>query len=119
EFSIVDCRTELDRLRQEGDLLMYGIETLLDGPYLRTTPGLHACDGFFRSGILDRRLPDGTGSIAAGGRPLDVRDRDVARRTVPANNSRASRLRRLFPIGNSRSSTAGRNWIDCGRRATS
>jgi len=54
EFSIVDCRTELDRLRQEGDLLMYGIETLLDGPYLRTTPGLHACDGFFAA-IVQRK----------------------------------------------------------------
>ncbi len=47
EFSIVDCRRELERLQQEGELSLYGIETLLDGPYLRTIPGLHNCDGFF------------------------------------------------------------------------
>jgi len=53
EFSIVDCRSELERLRQEGDLSVDGIDTLLDGPYLRTIPGLHACDGFFAA-IIQR-----------------------------------------------------------------
>jgi 16S rRNA (cytosine967-C5)-methyltransferase len=53
-FSIVDCRSELERLQQEGELSVDGIKTLLDGPYLRTIPGIHACDGFFAA-IVSKR----------------------------------------------------------------
>ena len=54
EFSIVDCRRELEQLQQEGELSVDGIEALLDGPYLRTIPGIHACDGFFAA-IIQRK----------------------------------------------------------------
>ena len=51
EFSILDCRGELERLQQEGELSVNAIETMLGGPYLRTIPGLHGCDGFFAAVI--------------------------------------------------------------------
>jgi 16S rRNA (cytosine967-C5)-methyltransferase len=54
EFSIVDCRGELLRLQQEGDLCVERIETLLDEAYLRTIPGRHACDGFFAAIITKK-----------------------------------------------------------------
>jgi 16S rRNA (cytosine967-C5)-methyltransferase len=53
EFSIIDCRGEHERLHKAGDLSVEGIETLLDGPYLRTIPGPHPCDGFFAA-IIQR-----------------------------------------------------------------
>ncbi|HUB02377.1 MAG TPA: 16S rRNA (cytosine(967)-C(5))-methyltransferase RsmB [Terriglobales bacterium] len=46
-FGIVDCRGELEQLRRCGELNIPQIETLLAGPYLRTIPGVHQCDGFF------------------------------------------------------------------------
>lgn len=46
-FQVVDCRTELHRLRAEGHLIMADFSSLLSGPYLRTLPGIHPCDGFF------------------------------------------------------------------------
>lgn len=54
EFSVVDCRRDLGRLQEEGDVTVNAIETLLDGPYLRTIPGIHACDGFFAA-IIQRK----------------------------------------------------------------
>jgi len=47
EFSIADCRGEMEKLRQSGELCTDDMESLLDGPFLRTIPGAHACDGFF------------------------------------------------------------------------
>ncbi len=47
DCSIADCREELERLHRSGDLLVTDIEALLSGPYLRTLPGVHSCDGFF------------------------------------------------------------------------
>lgn len=46
-FRIVDCRTELEKLRTEGELRWEDINSLTDGPYLRTIPGTHPGDGFF------------------------------------------------------------------------
>ncbi len=46
-FIIMDCRMELERLRETGELAWNDIESLLSGPYLRTIPGVHSCDGFF------------------------------------------------------------------------
>lgn len=46
-FRKLDCRDELARLRHAGELAIANFESLLDGPYLRTIPGVHACDGFF------------------------------------------------------------------------
>jgi 16S rRNA (cytosine967-C5)-methyltransferase len=50
---LVDCRTELIRLRDEGELAWPDIDSLLQGPFLRTIPGVHPCDGFFAA-VLER-----------------------------------------------------------------
>ena len=53
-FHIVDCRAELERLRTEGELRWENLDSLTDGPYLRTIPGTHPGDGFFGA-ILEKR----------------------------------------------------------------
>ena len=50
---IVDCRVELDQLQQEGELIWPELSSLTRGPYLRTLPGVHPCDGFFAA-ILEK-----------------------------------------------------------------
>jgi 16S rRNA (cytosine967-C5)-methyltransferase len=52
-FVVRDCRVELDRLRGEGELAGSEVDSLLDGPYLRTIPGVSPGDGFFAA-ILQR-----------------------------------------------------------------
>jgi len=52
-FRLLDCRTELPRLKESGDLTWPDPASLTRGPYLRTIPGLHPCDGFFAA-ILER-----------------------------------------------------------------
>jgi len=44
---VLDCRVELEQLRSEGELVWKDIESLTSGPYLRTIPGVHPCEGFF------------------------------------------------------------------------
>jgi 16S rRNA (cytosine967-C5)-methyltransferase len=52
QFKIIDCRGELEQLRQSGELAAgLDIASLLAGPYLRTIPGVHPCDGFFAAMI--------------------------------------------------------------------
>jgi 16S rRNA (cytosine967-C5)-methyltransferase len=46
-FKVIDCRDELQRLRDDGELVWGDIDSLSSGPYLRTIPGVHPCDGFF------------------------------------------------------------------------
>ena len=46
-FHLIDCRSELERLRAEGELAWEDIDSLVRGPFVRTIPGVHACDGFF------------------------------------------------------------------------
>ena len=46
-FRMIDCRTELLRLTQDGELSLKDIDSLTNGPHLRTIPGVHHCDGFF------------------------------------------------------------------------
>jgi 16S rRNA (cytosine967-C5)-methyltransferase len=46
-FHLVDCRNELEYLRVSGELVWDGVDSLLRGPFLRTIPGVHPCDGFF------------------------------------------------------------------------
>jgi len=50
KFSIMDCREELERLRQAGELSdkLSGamVESLVRGTYLRAIPGVHPCGGF-------------------------------------------------------------------------
>jgi 16S rRNA (cytosine967-C5)-methyltransferase len=54
DFHLLDCSTELDRLKKEGELIIVEPASLTRGPYLRTIPGIHPCDGFFAA-ILQRR----------------------------------------------------------------
>jgi 16S rRNA (cytosine967-C5)-methyltransferase len=52
-FRPLDCRSELDRLKTAGELTWPDPASLTGGPYLRTIPGIHPCDGFFAA-ILER-----------------------------------------------------------------
>jgi len=52
-FRVIDCGAELDRLRRSGELIWRDPSSLTRGPYLRTLPGVHPCDGFFAA-ILER-----------------------------------------------------------------
>jgi 16S rRNA (cytosine967-C5)-methyltransferase len=47
DFKLVDSRAELEPLQRAGELAWNDLDSLLAGPYLRTLPGLHPCDGFF------------------------------------------------------------------------
>ena len=46
------CRHK--QLRESGELAWQEIDALLDGPYLRTFPGVQPCDGFFAA-VLEKR----------------------------------------------------------------
>jgi 16S rRNA (cytosine967-C5)-methyltransferase len=46
-FRLLDVRTELDRLKAAGLLIWPDLSLLARGPFLRTLPGVHPCDGFF------------------------------------------------------------------------
>jgi|SRR5579862_2427285 len=50
---LVDCAAELARLKAGGELVWPDASSLTRGPYLRTIPGFHPCDGFFAA-ILER-----------------------------------------------------------------
>ncbi len=50
---LLDCGAEVERLRSKGILLSGDSAPLTRGAYLRTIPGVHACDGFFAA-ILQR-----------------------------------------------------------------
>lgn len=52
-FRLLDCGTELDRVKSAGELIWPGVSSLTRGPCLRTLPGIHPCDGFFAA-ILER-----------------------------------------------------------------
>jgi 16S rRNA (cytosine967-C5)-methyltransferase len=54
EFKIIDFKGELEQLRQSGEMCWEDIVSLLVGPYLRTIPGVHPCDGFFAA-MIERR----------------------------------------------------------------
>jgi 16S rRNA (cytosine967-C5)-methyltransferase len=53
-FRVVNVREELERLHSEGELSWSDLDALGSGPYLRTLPGKHPCDGFFAA-ILERK----------------------------------------------------------------
>jgi 16S rRNA (cytosine967-C5)-methyltransferase len=46
-FRVVDCHAELAQLQQQKELIWPAPASLTRGPYLRTLPGIHPCDGFF------------------------------------------------------------------------
>ena len=50
-FRVVNCRDEIEGLRASGELI-WGADSLVSGPYLRTIPGVHPCDGFFAAMIV-------------------------------------------------------------------
>jgi 16S rRNA (cytosine967-C5)-methyltransferase len=52
-FRVLDSRGELARLKEEKELAWPDLDSLTSGPYLRTLPGKHPCDGFFAA-ILER-----------------------------------------------------------------
>jgi 16S rRNA (cytosine967-C5)-methyltransferase len=52
-FRVIDCRTQLNQLQQERELILPDLPSLTRGPYLRTLPGVHPCDGFFAA-ILEK-----------------------------------------------------------------
>jgi 16S rRNA (cytosine967-C5)-methyltransferase len=52
-FRLLDCRERLQQLRDEGELVWQDVGSLTRGPYLRTVPGVHPCDGFFAA-ILEK-----------------------------------------------------------------
>jgi 16S rRNA (cytosine967-C5)-methyltransferase len=54
ELTLADCRGDLERLHKSGELSWPDVDSLLSGPYLRTIPGHHPCDGFFAA-IIERR----------------------------------------------------------------
>ena len=53
KFTLLDVRRELQRLQNEGELVLEDIDSILDGKYLRIIPGMHETDGFFAA-ILQR-----------------------------------------------------------------
>jgi len=54
EFKVADLKAELEQLQQCGEMCWRDIASLLAGPYLRTIPGVHPCDGFFAA-MIERR----------------------------------------------------------------
>lgn len=54
KFAVVDLAVELERLRISGEMCWKDISSLLAGPYLRTIPGVHPCDGFFAA-MIERK----------------------------------------------------------------
>ena len=52
-FRLLDCYPELDRLKASGQLTWPNPVSLTRGPYLRTLPAIHPCDGFFAA-ILEQ-----------------------------------------------------------------
>ncbi len=51
ECRVFDCKKVLEQLQQDGEIRWHDLASLLAGPYLRTIPGVHPCDGFFAAMI--------------------------------------------------------------------
>jgi len=54
QYRLLDCGVELEHLHAAGDLALDDFASLLSGPYLRTLPGVHPCDGFFAA-MIERK----------------------------------------------------------------
>jgi 16S rRNA (cytosine967-C5)-methyltransferase len=52
-FRLVPAITVLEDLQELGELAWPTPKDLTSGPYLRTLPGVHPCDGFFAA-ILEK-----------------------------------------------------------------
>ncbi len=53
-YQLRDCRQELERLRDSGELVWTDLASLLSGKFLRTLPGMQPCDGFFAA-VVERQ----------------------------------------------------------------
>jgi 16S rRNA (cytosine967-C5)-methyltransferase len=53
DFKLIPAEEELALLRSKGELAWPKSQDLVSGPYLRTLPGTHPCDGFFAA-VLKR-----------------------------------------------------------------
>jgi 16S rRNA (cytosine967-C5)-methyltransferase len=53
-YHLRDCRQELEKLRASSELAWSDLDSLLNGPFLRTLPGIHPCDGFFAA-VMERQ----------------------------------------------------------------
>jgi len=52
QYKVIGCKGELEQLRKSRELSSgLDIASLVAGPYLRTIPGVHPCDGFFAAMI--------------------------------------------------------------------
>jgi 16S rRNA C967 or C1407 C5-methylase (RsmB/RsmF family) len=54
---LLNCGAEIEHLKEKGELVYSDISSLTRGPYLRTLPGVHPCDGFFAA-ILEKELAE-------------------------------------------------------------
>jgi 16S rRNA (cytosine967-C5)-methyltransferase len=54
QYRLLDCGVELEHLHAAGELALDDFASLLSGPYLRTLPGVHPCDGFFAA-MIERK----------------------------------------------------------------
>ena len=48
---LLDCRARLEELKAAGELTWPDVDSFVSGPFLRTLPGTHPCDGFFAAMI--------------------------------------------------------------------
>jgi 16S rRNA (cytosine967-C5)-methyltransferase len=53
-YQLRDCREELEKLRATGELKWEDLDSLLNGRFLRTVPGVQPCDGFFAA-VMEKR----------------------------------------------------------------
>ncbi|HEV2022162.1 MAG TPA: 16S rRNA (cytosine(967)-C(5))-methyltransferase RsmB [Terriglobales bacterium] len=54
DVRLLDCREELQRLKDTEELAWNDVDSLAAGRFLQTLPGVHPCDGFFAA-ILERK----------------------------------------------------------------
>ncbi len=54
-LAVVDCTSVLQELRESGELVWSEPASLVRGPYLRTLPGVHPCDGFFAAVLCPKQ----------------------------------------------------------------
>jgi 16S rRNA (cytosine967-C5)-methyltransferase len=51
KFKVIELKGELQQMRRSGEICWKDTASLVAGPYLRTIPGVHPCDGFFAAMI--------------------------------------------------------------------
>jgi 16S rRNA (cytosine967-C5)-methyltransferase len=56
DFRLLDCREELQRLKDAEELAWNDVDSLAAGRFLQTLPGIHPCDGFFAA-VVERETP--------------------------------------------------------------